>query len=1254
MPNDMAPNSNNTRPFFDIMSRRQRRPFCGNKNGVALILVLAALAIITVILVGFTLDMQLEKQASQSSLTSLKSDAAVQAALAHATALLAQNIPPVAHGSPTNPAATTFSLNNPAPVNWWVNPGLLSTQTGNGNPVQIPLYTTLSTTFSGAAYPPADTPPTATDTTDSATVPAKAVDLNRPTLRNSSVYTVTGSDTANANPMRVYWQYVVQDPSQPHNSATNPYVSRYAFWMEPENSRIDIGTAFGKDTTQGLPDAAGGTAAAPSYSLPTFNVNGTPTALPNGATLATSFTLGNPASVDLSVLKIPGATPFFNFFDTTKFFNTQQFIQRGNVAWGGLPPTPTPYNSLPLGGDVTTPATLDDTEQIKNFVKSGFTTQQGEQFYTDNQFYLTNYSRDPEFNVFGGARLYPNEYDGTINSWYRHYDLNPTYQYFWNTCEPTWFDGAGVTSDTMSHLGGGQGRTYLGILYLSQMMQKTTWPGYTGASMASKWNAANPTREADQVAWNIYGLATSMQDQYNWGSTGPPLVNDEYEVNNFGGYNSKNFLQHWASSNGYDAPGNNTRWTAPGPSTALGIYVTPSGGAGPYYLGYGLWSGTTAATRYSAEGNPLFVDEIGINARLVQAAPTLVSGAPTATQSYNLRFSFEYDLAVPTGFFVPGSGPTYFPLGISTGGATTLVVTYIQYTYQDAGGTPHTVTDYPGKLHNPDLADSTGQALNIPAYQFKDTTKTQPDATTGALLPILQPNTNVPINAGDRKDVLTSVTNDLDPVPPATTPISQTQEFTDTSNPILPAQFPGGITLTNVQVKFALLLNSNSQPLQVVPLTSPSTTATATVASLESASGSPSYPATITFGSITPPNPPPLLTGTSAPFQSFGKYDQGQLQVMKVDDARLAVNANAWRAVSAPGDFGVSPSTIHVGPAPTNSQLSKFALPPMSTGSNDYPFSQFNDFNFISPGMLFYACTGMQGAKPWQTLSLQPGGGTGSAMTATRGTAPPDYLLLDLLQSPYRYENMNSSQGKVNINSLIYPSYFNMKRLLPLEAVFANTKVAGTTIAPGAGNEAETIANDIQTEESTLNGFRYSGELCEVASLGQSGTTDFQKEGLMRNLSGLITTRSNSFGMWGAAEAIVEQPTGHVTVLSDKRFHAIVERYVWPGVDGFFGNAYANTGGSYPNSASTTPGDYLDTIDGPDNPNVAILRPNAKPAVPSIYTANTIPLNMNPPTGVSIFNGTTPKYTATPLEIANNPLCPYMRYRVVNFRYISD
>ncbi|PTX94833.1 hypothetical protein DB346_22770 [Verrucomicrobia bacterium LW23] len=300
-------------------------------------------------------------------------------------------------------------------------------------------------------------------------------------------------------------------------------------------------------------------------------------------------------------------------------------------------------------------------------------------------------------------------------------------------------------------------------------------------------------------------------------------------------------------------------------------------------------------------------------------------------------------------------------------------------------------------------------------------------------------------------------------------------------------------------------------------------------------------------------------------------------------------------------------------------------------------------------GMVSTVATGMQRNIPGAHLRLQP---------STTAAELPDWLLLDLLgptmtSAPLSkagggqpiLSTMNSTMGKLNLNSAIFPQggqFTAPSRTLPLEALFAGL--------PNASTLAANVRNNVRSgRQWGPNGkFAYLGELCEIAGVADSGASDFEKEKIIRHLANIVTTKSNVFTVWGTAQSIRKVPkntsfgiyeTGDV-ISGERRFRAVVERYVWPGADGIPGYGETNTAtGLYAPSAIAdsnvalpggVPKAYAnaaqwDKLDGPD-------APTYKPS--SGWSSN-------------------PRYQKTVLRRALNPVGAHMRYRIVEFEYLN-
>ena len=247
-----------------------------------------------------------------------------------------------------------------------------------------------------------------------------------------------------------------------------------------------------------------------------------------------------------------------------------------------------------------------------------------------------------------------------------------------------------------------------------------------------------------------------------------------------------------------------------------------------------------------------------------------------------------------------------------------------------------------------------------------------------------------------------------------------------------------------------------------------------------------------------------------------------------------------------------------------------------------------------SIGMLSTVPLGMQRNIPFDSFKYTPNSST---------TQLPDWLLLDLLAPTIRpYSHMNSAMGKVNLNAQLVGggnAWQTASRWRPLQSVFQNME-PNTTVSSNSPTPSSIVGNIIN-HTSAVGGlsvaetggsgyppvYDYVGELCDingvVGATTPSGPTDnageWAAEGLIRNVANLVTTKSNTFTVWGIAESVQKSPSNTNygvfesgdTIQSTKRFSSTIERYVWPGVDGVPGNGAINSAnGTYLNAAQGT------------------------------------------------------------------------------------
>ena len=192
------------------------------------------------------------------------------------------------------------------------------------------------------------------------------------------------------------------------------------------------------------------------------------------------------------------------------------------------------------------------------------------------------------------------------------------------------------------------------------------------------------------------------------------------------------------------------------------------------------------------------------------------------------------------------------------------------------------------------------------------------------------------------------------------------------------------------------------------------------------------------------------------------------------------------------------------------------------------------------------------------------------------------------------------------------------------------------------------------------NFYSYPGEICEISGVADTGSSDWEMEATIRNLAGAITTKSNTFSVWGVAQTLKKSSANHQygqyekgdLITGEKRFQAIVERYIWPGADNVAGNGHTSASGTYdrvtqnatqpgatPPAASTAYN--WESLDGPDAPTYPVA--TSTDANNVTMDASFDPYNKNAPSG----------YTTAALETANNPVRATMKYRVIYFKYLD-
>lgn len=413
----------------------------------------------------------------------------------------------------------------------------------------------------------------------------------------------------------------------------------------------------------------------------------------------------------------------------------------------------------------------------------------------------------------------------------------------------------------------------------------------------------------------------------------------------------------------------------------------------------------------------------------------------------------------------------------------------------------------------------------------------------------------------------------------------------------------------------------------------------------------------------------------------------------QINDPRLSWDLKQWTAnmqgpgpsatIGTPGAENKKADGTLIEPPETSSERSKFRYierGPTGAKIGTYAIDRGDEYETAgrtaSPGYWSMLHTGIQSSVPWRTLDFGP---------ASAQNILPDWLLLDLFGPTYPMVHdqwkidatlpdqfstasyMNSTAGQVNLNSRIYPQndFFRPPaRTQPLTAVFKNLRSDG---------EVSSLVDAIGAYQNDSTVFNYIGELANVPGYIGSGATTWEKEALLRNMAGCLTTKSNTFGVWGVAQSIKKNKRNAKddlfengdAVLAEKRFYALVERYVWPGRDGVPGNGHLNAGGTWDRLAqqraniSTTNGitDTLFQLPGSPplfrNAGQTRLQLDANQDHTGTYPQFDGPerVGMDAYAAAALGNVT---WTKSSLEDAYNPPQAAIKYRVVYFKYLDQ
>jgi uncharacterized protein (TIGR02600 family) len=399
-------------------------PLRTTRRGVALVLVLAVLVLMTALVVAFMTTATNELNSSKT----YASGANLQQ-LAEATVNIVQSQIRDATAGFQNPAAPTVA----GQLAWISQPGLLRTFDTAGAPVKaFKLYSSDQLQVAGAFDPqaslgtevPADwnarpneftdlnSPVMASGTNQFPILDPPAGAINDPVgfRNNASDPTHNVVKTSNPAPMPVRWLYQLKDGKLVSHSdlssvasAANPPVGRIAFWADDESAKVNINTAAGDEWNADSTNPAEVPVAGSFWGTPRYSTPFSRERLSRNQPVNKEFQRypGHPATTYLGAV-FPDATRDGRN-GTMNLFSLVPRVNGGGSLGGTFKTTPNAGTGVSPDGDRLY-ASVDE------LMFSGTARQINNPNLTKDRlekarFFLTANSRAPEVNLFNRPRI---------------------------------------------------------------------------------------------------------------------------------------------------------------------------------------------------------------------------------------------------------------------------------------------------------------------------------------------------------------------------------------------------------------------------------------------------------------------------------------------------------------------------------------------------------------------------------------------------------------------------------------------------------------------------------------------------------------------------------------------------------------------------------------------------------------------------------------------------------------------------------
>lgn len=262
----------------------------------------------------------------------------------------------------------------------------------------------------------------------------------------------------------------------------------------------------------------------------------------------------------------------------------------------------------------------------------------------------------------------------------------------------------------------------------------------------------------------------------------------------------------------------------------------------------------------------------------------------------------------------------------------------------------------------------------------------------------------------------------------------------------------------------------------------------------------------------------------------------------EVDDPRHGRLPPAWQRHSGENSFGVAnsiwkTSAIIGDGSPQDLDegvFSDFSLSfPAPKGSPDNPTGRVTSVGELGriPSGIETSSFHWRNSVPWRTLRMQP--------TSTSDGSIPDWMLLELFavpvvpepeKEPIYFTGDDLIAGRLNVNIALEP--------------FADTTKTETLGALFGDPEHPAIAHLLSATRASgarvfggTDFLALPGELAEMRGVSDSGE---KSEEVFRAVASQVTTSSRTFRIFSVGEAIIQPPSGDVSVTSSRTVETLV------------------------------------------------------------------------------------------------------------------